>query len=158
MLRFLKQLALGLWLGSIFFFASVVAPAVFAVLPTHALAGAVVSRSLASLHWIGLVCGCVFLLSSLLIAVLEGGPAPFHARDLLIVLMMAITLLAHYGVERRMNNLRNEMGVIDLVPRDDPRRVTFNRLHAWSTRMEGSVFICGLALLYLTTRKPEEYI
>ncbi len=44
------------------------------------------------------------------------------------------------------------MGVIDEVPHDDPRRVEFNRLHVWSTRMEGSVFIFGLLLFYLEVR------
>lgn len=151
-LRFFKLLSLVLWIGSIFFFAAVVAPTVFSVLPSRALAGMVVSRSLASLHWIGLICGLVFLLTSILLAWFQGGVAPFHLRDLLLVLMMAITLLAHFGIERRMNKLRTDMGVIDVIPQQDARRVEFNRLHAWSTRLEGSVFFCGLALLFLVAR------
>jgi hypothetical protein len=152
LLRFVKILSLALWIGSFFFFAVVVAPALFALLPTRQLAGMVVTRSLNNLHWIGIVCGLLFLLCSVLLALLHGGSGPFHPRDLLLVVMMTITLSAHFGIERHMNALRTEMGVIDNVPHDDPRRVQFNRMHVWSTRMEGSVFILGLALLFLEVR------
>lgn len=151
-LRFIKLLSLALWIGSIFFFAAVVAPALFALLPTRQLAGMVVSRCLNNMHWIGIACGLIFLLGSLLQALLHGGPGPFHLRDLLLVAMMAITLSAHFGIERHMNALRTEMGVIDQIPHDDPRRVEFNRMHVWSTRMEGSVFFFGLALFFLEVR------
>ena len=50
-LRFLRILALALWIGGFFFFAMAIAPLLFAVLPTHSLAGLVVGRALASLHW-----------------------------------------------------------------------------------------------------------
>ena len=133
-------------------FAAVVAPALFALLPRAPLAGVLVSRCLNNLHWIGIVCGLIFLLCSVLLALLRGGAGPFHARDLLLVIMMVITLSVHFGIERRMNALRTEMGAIDLVPHDDPRRVQFNRMHIWSTRMEGSVFFLGLALLFLEVR------
>jgi hypothetical protein len=155
-LRFFKILALALWIGAIFFFAAVVAPAAFSVLPSHNLAGMIVSRSLSSIHWMGIVCGLVFLLCSVLLALIEGGPTPFHSRDLLLIAMLAITLAAHFGVERRMNSLKTEMGVIDVVPQQDARRVEFNRLHVWSTRMEGSVLLLGLALLFLEVRAKEK--
>jgi len=38
-----------------------------------------------------------------------------------------------------MNRLRADMGVIDSVSQDDPRRLEFNRLHVWSTRAEGTI-------------------
>jgi hypothetical protein len=152
-LRFLKVLSVGLWVGSIFFFAIAVAPVAFSVLPTHMLAGMVVSRSLVSLHWIGIACGLVFLLCAVLIALIEGGETPFHRSDLLIVAMMALTLVAHFGIERRMNTLRTDMGMIDTIPHEDARRVEFNRLHVWSERMEETVFFGGLVLLYLVVRE-----
>jgi len=31
--------------------------------------------------------------------------------------------------------------------------VEFNRLHVWSTRVEGAVLVFGLGLLYLTARR-----
>lgn len=154
-LRFLRLLSLTLWTGSIFFFAAVEAPILFSILPTRALAGAVVSRSLFTMHWIGIACGLIFLLSCVLMAMLQGGASPFHARDLLLLAMMTITLWAHFGVERRMVRLRDSLGVIDTVPPTDARRMEFNRMHVWSTRMEGSVFFLGVALLYLVVREQE---
>ena len=152
-LRFIRLLSLSLWIGSIFFFAAVLAPTAFSVLPSRTMAGEVVSHSLFSLHWIGLACGLIFLLTGILLSMLQGGVAPFHLRDILLVAMMAITLFAHFGIERRMETLRKQMGVIESVPQQDQRRVAFNRLHVWSERLEGSVFLCGLALLYLVVRE-----
>jgi len=139
-LRFLKVLSLALWIGSIFFFASVVAPALFSILPSRTAAGLVVSRSLATL----------------LLALIEGGPTPFHRADLLIVLMMAITLATHFGVERRMNHLKEDMGIIETIPQTDARRVEFNRLHIWSTRLEGSVFVVGFVLMYFVVKEQSQ--
>ncbi len=152
-LRFFKLLSLTLWIGSIFFFAAVVAPTLFSVLPSRQLAGMVVSRSLSSLHWIGIICGLIFLVSSIMLGMLQSGDSLFHPRDFLMVAMLGITLIAHFGIERRMNNLKADMGVIDVVPQQDARRVEFNRLHIWSTRMEGAVLVCGLALLFLVVRE-----
>ena len=86
---------------------------------------------------------------------LQGGASPFHLRDLLLVVMMAITLFAHFGIERKMEALRNQMGTVENVSQQDPRRVAFNRLHVWSVRLEGSVFFVGLVLLYLVVREQE---
>lgn len=153
-LRFIRQFALALWMGSIFFFAAVVAPTAFSVLPSRTMAGQIVSHSIYGLHWIGIVCGLLFLLCGVLMALVSHSHAPFAWRDLLLVAMMAITLAAHFGVERRMEGLRNEMGVVENVPRDDARRVEFNRLHVWSERMEGSVFFLGAALMLWLAKEP----
>jgi hypothetical protein len=153
-LRFIRLLSLSLWIGSIFFFGAVLAPTAFSVLPSRTLAGEVVSHSLFTLHWIGLACGLVFLLSCLLLAMIQSGASAFHARDLLLVAMLAITLYAHFGIERKMEKLRDSMGVIENVPQQDVRRVAFNRMHVWSERMEGSVFVCGLVLFFLVVKEP----
>ena len=65
-LRFLMLLSLIVWMGGLIFFSFVVAPTVFSVLPARHLAGSVVSRSLSALHWIGIVSGIVFLVSSMI--------------------------------------------------------------------------------------------
>jgi uncharacterized BrkB/YihY/UPF0761 family membrane protein len=83
----------------------------------------------------------------------NGVANPFATRNLLIYAMIILTLVGMFGIASRMLVLRQQMGVIDDVPQDDARRVEFNRLHEWSTRIEGSVLVLGLALLYLTARK-----
>lgn len=149
-------LTLVTWVGGIVFFAFVLAPTVFhpGILPSRQLAGAVVSRSLGMLHWIGLFCGVVFVASSILDSqVMTGVPNFFGARNLLVYGMIALTLVSMFAISTRMLALRNEMVFIDRVPQDDPRRVEFNRLHVWSTRLESAVLILGLAVVYLTARR-----
>ncbi len=152
-MRFLMMLSLVIWLGGIIFFAFVLAPTVFSVLPTRNLAGMVVSRSLARLHWIGLFSGIAYLILSLLLSRLGGSFQPFALRNLLVLLMIALVLIAQFGISGKMNRLRADMGVIDSVSQDDPRRLEFNRLHVWSTRAEGTILFLGLAVLFLTTRR-----
>jgi len=152
--RYVMLLSLVVWVGGLIFFAFVLAPTVFAVLPTRQLAGNVVSRSLGILHWIALSSGAVFVVTSMIDSrVLNGVAQPFAVRNLLIYGMILLTLVAMFGVESRMLELRQQMGVIDDVPQDDARRLEFSRLHHWSTRIESSVLVLGLALLYLTAKR-----
>ncbi|HWR34815.1 MAG TPA: DUF4149 domain-containing protein [Clostridia bacterium] len=153
-LRFLMLLSLVVWIGGIIFFSFVVAPTVFSVLPTRHLAGAVVNRSLATLHWMGIFSGVVFVVASLIYTRMSSGAAyPFAARHLLVYLMLLLTIVSHFGIAAKMATLRTDMGEIDRLSQDDTRRVQFNKLHAWSTRLEGTVFFLGLAVLFLTARR-----
>ena len=153
-IRYLMLLSLVIWIGGLIFFAFVLAPTVFAVLPTRQLAGNVVNRSLGIMHWMAISCGVVFAVTSMIDSRIVNGVAdPFAARNLLIYAMIILTLVGMFGIASRMLVLRQQMGVIDDVPQDDARRVEFNRLHVWSTRIEGSVLVLGLALLFLTARR-----
>ncbi len=154
--RFLMLLSLVVWIGGIIFFAFVVAPTVFkpGILPSHQLAGNVVNRSLSLLHAMAIVCGMVFAATSMIDrTVASGSPQPFALSHIVVYLMILLTLVSMFGVGARMQILRQEMTMIDDVPKDDARRVEFNRLHVWSTRLEGTVLILGLALLFLTARR-----
>ncbi len=157
-LRFLMLLSLVVWVGGLIFFAFVLAPTVFhpGILPARQFAGNVVNRSLGIMHWMGLICGIVFAATSMIDArVVDGAAQPFAMRNLLIYAMILLTLIAMFGIASRMMELRNQMGFIDNVPHDDPRRVEFNRLHVWSTRVEGAVMLLGLVLVYVTARRME---
>jgi uncharacterized membrane protein len=154
--RFLMLLSLVVWVGGIIFFAFVLAPTVFhpGVLPSRQVAGAVVSRSLGMLHWIGLACGVVFLITSVVDSqVVTGFASPFAGRNLLVCAMIVLTVISMFAISAPMLALRNDMVFIDNVPQDDARRVEFNRLHVWSTRLEGAVLLLGLAVIFLTSRR-----
>jgi len=143
-------LSLIVWIGGLIFFAFVVAPAAFAVLPSRHLAGNIVGRSLGILHWMGIFSGLVFLTSSLIYNRLtRGSTHAFAARHIILVLMLALTLISQFGIIPRMDTLRASMGEIDSVPPDNPARVQFDALHVWSTRVEGGVLLLGLAAVYL---------
>ena len=144
------MLSLGIWLGGIVLFA-VLAPTVFSVLPTRHLAGSIVGPMLSKLHWIGLISGIIFLISSLSYSrIATGDVHALSARNLLLCIMLVLTLISQFGITSRMAALRSSMGEIDNVPPSDPARLEFNALHAWSTRLEVGVLILGLAVLYRT--------
>ena len=150
-LRFLMLLSLVAWIGGLIFFAFVLAPTAFQVLPNTHLAGNVVGRALGKLHWIAIFSGIVFLASSLLYSRLTDGTAHvFAMRHVLICLMLGLTLLSQFWVIPRMDTLRASVGDFATVPLDNPARVQFDALHVWSTRVEGTVLLLGLVAIYLT--------
>jgi hypothetical protein len=152
-LRFLMFLSLVVWIGGLIFF-PVVAQTAFTTLPSRHLAGSVVGRSLGILHWMAMVSGVIFLLSSLLYNRLGTGSLHlFGARHILICLMLLLTLISQFGVIPRMDTLRASLpGEIDAVPIDNPARLQFDALHVWSTRIEQGVIVMGLVLIYLTAQ------
>jgi uncharacterized membrane protein len=152
-LRFLMLLSLVVWIGGLIFFAFVLAPTAFSVLPSTHLAGNVVGRALSKLHWIAIGSGIVFLASSLLYSQVTDGTAHvFAPRHVLLCIMLALTLVSQFGIMPRMDVLRTSQGDVASVPVDNPDRVQFDSLHVWSTRVEGAVLLLGLVVVYLTAR------
>jgi uncharacterized membrane protein len=150
-LRFLMVLSLVVWIGGLIFFAFVLAPTAFQVLPNTHLAGNVVGRALGKLHWIAIIAGIIFLIASLLHSYLSQGTAHvFAIRHILICLMLALTLFSQFWIIPRMDTLRASVGDFATVPLSDPQRVQFDALHVWSTRVESAVLLLGLVVIYLT--------
>lgn len=150
-LRFLMVLSLVAWIGGLMFFAFVLAPTAFQVLPNTHLAGNVVGRALGKLHWIAIISGIAFLASSLIYSRLTEGTSHFFAmRHVLICLMLGLTLLSQFWIIPRMDTLRASVGDFATVPLDNPARAVFDSLHVWSTRVEGAVLLLGLVVVYLT--------
>ena len=153
-LRFFMLLSMVVWVGGIIFFSFVVAPALFNILPTRHLSGLVVTRVLASLHWLGVICGGVFLICSFFEAYHSSGSVQATAaRNVLVAGMMVAALISQTVVSTKMAALRGKMGEIDKIAVSDPRRMAFNQLHQWSTGLEVVVLILGLATLYIIARQ-----
>jgi uncharacterized membrane protein len=149
-LRFLMLLSLIVWIGGLIFFAFVLAPTAFQVLPSTHLAGNLVGRALGKLHWIAIGSGIVFLASSLLYnRLVDGTSNLFTARHVLICLMLGLTLISQFWIIPRMDTLRAQVADFASVPVDNPARVQFDALHVWSTRVEGTVLLLGLVVVYL---------
>jgi uncharacterized membrane protein len=150
-LRFVMVLSLVVWIGGLIFFAFVLAPTAFQVLPNTHLAGNVVGRSLGKLHWMAIISGVIFLLTSLLYSRLtDGATHVFAMRHVLLCLMLALTLFSQFWIIPRMDTLRAQVGDFASVPLNNPERVQFDALHVWSTRVEGAVLLLGLVAVYLT--------
>ena len=124
-----RLLLIALWLGGAVFFSFVVAPTAFRVLPTHELAGALVTETITVVNLSGLVIG-VFLFASLLLS--AGGYVARRARRVEGVSLLIVLGACGIGhsLSRHMVDLRGAMGrPIDRVPLDDPARVAFDSLH-----------------------------
>src|SRR5215469_8674913 len=157
-LRFLMLLALIVWIGGIIFFAFVEAPTLFLVLPTTHMAGDVVNVSLTKLHWMGLISGIVFLACSLAYNQLKQARLrPFAASHIFIVVMLALTAISQFGITLRLRLVRSQLEMaqkpdyIPYIPGSTPSLIAlysgqFNRLHAWSTRLEGGVLLLSLGV------------
>jgi uncharacterized membrane protein len=150
-LRFLMLLSLVVWIGGLIFFAFVLAPTAFQVLPSTHLAGNVVGRALGKLHWIAIFSAIIFLVSSMIYSrIVDGTAHVFALRNVLICLMLALTLLSQFGIIPRMDTIRAQVADFASVPVDNPLRMQFDALHAWSTRVESAVLLLGLIVVYLT--------
>jgi len=144
-------LSLVVWIGGLIFFAFVLAPTAFQVLPNPHLAGNVVGRALNRLHWIAIISAIVFLFTSLLYSYITQGTAQvLSLRHILICLMLGLTLFSQFWIIPRMDTLRASVGDFGTVALTNPARVQFDALHVWSTRVEGAVLLLGLVAILVT--------
>jgi uncharacterized membrane protein len=142
-------LALIVWIGGIIFFAFVLAPTLFGVLPTTKMAGDVVNATLTKLHWMGLVSGVVFLIASLLYNWQKHVQLkPFGLSHIFVVLMLVFTMVSQFVITPRMRELRSSPAMMDSVSRAE-----FDSLHTWSTRLESGVLLLGIGIVGLTARR-----
>jgi len=153
LLRTLISLAVIVWLGGLLFF-PIVAAVSFTHLPDTHAAGSVVGASLRILHQEGLFAGALLVL--LFVAASVSGLYPRQVLRpplVMVVVMLLLTAYSQFSIIPRMENYRLAAGgIIDAVPRSDPNRAGFDRLHNQSTRVEEGVMIAGLLLVLLLAR------
>ena len=146
-------LALAAWLGALIFF-PVVAQTSFSALPSAHLAGLVVRGSLLKLHWLGMICGAIFVASSLLCnRILRGRMQLLALSHILVLVMLILTAISQFRIIPQMESLRVAAGEINSLAPSDPIRAQFDSLHHRSTRIEGTVLVLGVFVLYLTSKR-----
>jgi hypothetical protein len=148
----LSLLALGLWLGALLLFVQVAAVA-FGSLPPLFLnpaegihgAGLVVGGTLRHLHYMGLICGVLFLVFSFLLR----ARVRWHSvvpQAVLVLLMVLLTAYSQFSIIPRMETAQASVGGsvgIAALPESSPARATFDALHRDSVHVEGLVLILG---------------
>ena len=160
-LRFVKLLAVVVWLGGIVFFAFVLAPVAFTRLPSTHLAGMVVGGTLSILHLAGLVCGLLFIAATLgAHAVAQYRKPRIVAELVLVMAMLCITAYSQFVLIPRMERDRSSVAAIsgddiDSAAPSDPSRMDFERLHGLSEKLEGVALLAGIGLVWLLARKQE---
>lgn len=156
-MRFLtafRLLLLGLWLGAATFFV-VMAQNAFAVLPSHELAGTLISRTLAILNYSGLGAAFVLVLTSLIVPAGTNKAALWMERILLVIFGLGCAV-GQFVISWWMLLIRTQMGrPIDEVAADDPLRIQFNQLHQYSEWvMITAASAAFLAFVIISIRKP----
>lgn len=148
----LSLLALGIWLGALLLFIQVAAVA-FGELPPLFLnpaegihsAGLVVGGTLRHLHYMGLMCGVLFLVFSFLLR----ARIRWHSvvpQAVLVLVMVVLTAYSQFSIIPRMETAQQSVGGnvgIAALPESSPARVLFDQLHRQSVHVEGLVLILG---------------
>jgi hypothetical protein len=141
-------LLLAVWLGGATLVATTVAPAAFAVLPTRALAGALVGRVLPVVFWSGMLVGFV----AAVLAWRDGATA----RVVASLGTLAACAVAQLVIGPRIARLREAIGPsIEALATTDPQRLAFGRLHGISVLCMGVGMIAAavaIVLVVLGTR------
>jgi hypothetical protein len=144
------QLAvLALWLGAAAFMSAAVAPALFAALPTRALAGDVVGRLLPTVFYSGIVVG-VFVVA---VDVWVAGAWRWNTLTISSLAIAVSCAIAQWIVSPRIERVRAQIpGPIESLPLDDARRVAFGRLHGISVGWLGLAMVAAAVGLVVCAR------
>jgi hypothetical protein len=148
----LSLLALGIWLGALLLFVQVAAVA-FSTLPALFLnpaegihgAGLVVGSTLRHLHYMGLICGVLFLILSFLLR----ARVRWHSvvpQAVLVLAMVILTAYSQFSIIPRMDTAQASVGGsvgVASLPESSPARALFDQLHRESVHVEGLVLILG---------------
>ena len=157
LIRQLRLLLLGLWLGAAIFFGAAVAPALFNVLRgaglanANELAGAIVTRLLATINRGGFEIALFLGITAFFVNRNRGRLAQV-AEVISIVIMAIMTGVGHWVISARMLALRTSMGVIDQVTPTDARRIEFDSLHRYSVMVMGIALVAGLVAFLIASR------
>jgi len=151
--RFLQCFSLGTWIGSIFFFGAIMAPAAFTVFSSEQAGNLVNPDASGRLHLAGMVCGVIYLIAN---AGGAGTPAALlRPAPLLVLVMIVLTFVSQFWVIGNMEALRAQAGGVAAgLPDGSAIRASFDRLHVISVRLESGVLLAGIAALLLTSRPP----
>ena len=135
-----------LWIGAALLVVTTVAPAAFRVLPTRALAGALVGQVLPVVFVSGLVIGLVSF------ALAARGAAKATLRRIGAAGVVAGCGVAQLLIAPRIEALRARIGPnLDVLAVTDPLRVEFGRLHGLSVLSLGVGMLFALLTLVAAT-------
>jgi hypothetical protein len=145
----LEIAVLAFWLGAAVLFAAVVAPAVFAALPTRTFAGAVVGRVLPAVFYSGIVVGAAVVWLRLQ----AGGGWNPRGPETAGAVMIGACAVAQLIIAPRIERVREAIGgPIDVLPVNDPQRMAFGRLHGLSVGWLGLAMLAAAVALVMIAR------
>jgi Domain of unknown function (DUF4149) len=123
---FVAVILASLWIGAALLLAASVAPAAFATIPSHAVAGAVVGRVLSPLFLSGFIAAVILTAAGARDSV--SGRRTAVAAPVVWGLACAVS---QFILAPRIHALQVAIGgPVDALAADDGRRLAFGRLHA----------------------------
>jgi hypothetical protein len=145
----LQLSTLILWLGASIFFSVAVAPALFAVLPSRALAGDVVGRLLPPIFYAGIIAGLLVMVTQWR----ANDGWSWRGREAAAFVTVVSCTVAQLFIAPRIQRVRSEIpGPIEILSADDPRRVAFGRLHGVSVAWLGVAMLAALIAAIIAGR------
>lgn len=138
----LYSLVIAFWVGSQMAIGYIAAPVLFSQLADRALAGALAGAMFAAMAWVALGCGTYLLLT---LALTHGRAILRSVEFWCIVLMLALTLLGHFGIGPLLAGLKAE--ALPLPVMESPLRDRFALWHGVSSVLYLLQTLAGLALV-----------
>lgn len=162
LINYFRLLLLAMWLGAAVFLSAVLAPSAFLVLRGYQsfnaseIAGAIVNRNLTALNLAGFVIGSLVLVTGLFR--FRKIPLPTFLIEIVCATTLSVaTAIGHWVIAAKLRALRLTLtGPIDQLTATDPRRMTFDRLHAHSVKALVVAMIAalvGFVMIALRTRR-----
>jgi len=155
-LRFMQLLSMVIWIGGLVFFAFVLAPVAFGVLPGIHEAGLVVGSSLKVFDKLALVCGATFLAATA--GLFRQAPMRIRGRYemefLLACVMVLATAYLQWNIIPAMDQDQLQAGGdVNKLAHTDPVWQNFDKLHHRSENVAGMVLVVGLGVLFFMSRE-----
>lgn len=149
----IEIIAITIWVGGMAALSFIVAPAIFQTAASRDSAGKTFGTILRRFHPVMYACGLLILAAA---GMRWAGAfrnklyAPELTRYVIALIMLVLALYSGLVISKKLDRLRTSMTAgIDRVPKEDPRRVEFNRLHALSTTIMAFNLLLGLAMAVL---------
>ena len=145
LIHFIHLLSLVMWMGSIIFFSFFAAPVVFRLLDRQK-AGEVVGAIFPKYYAIGYICS-VLAAATLALSPhgMEGPPLIF------LTVMAACTFYAGLVINPQARVLKLQMQ--EQPEKREALEPQFKSLHGWSVRLNATVLIFGLGMLWTTAMR-----
>lgn len=140
---FVYLLSLVCWLGGMVFFAALVTPAVFKVLPI-AEAGKLLAVLFPRYYLFGYICGAIGFILAVCLCAARMPRTWWATAALALLIALGLTIYAGAVVRPRVDAIRT---VTEEANPDPARRAEFDRLHHLSVMLNGGVMLLNLVAL-----------
>ncbi len=140
--QFLYLLSLVMWIGAIIFFSFFTAPVVFKQLERQQ-AGELISAIFPRYYKLQYVCGGLMLIS---LFILQGNS--MNPNWLFLTIMLGCSLYAGQVVNPEARQIKEK--IRDAGGTDDALEARFKSLHSMSVKLNSTVLVMGLGMLWIT--------